>query len=64
MLAAHTAVAILLIGSGAVLVGLGEITQETYLAMVSGGIGLLSGGGTALALHHAFEQESDRREVK
>ncbi len=54
VLIAHTAVACLLIGSGGVLVALHDVTQETFLAMVSGGLGLLSGGGTALALHHAL----------
>ena len=58
VLIAHTFIAILLIGAGAVLVGFGHITQETYLAMVSGSIGLLSGGGTALALQNSLKTES------
>ena len=54
ILLVHSATAIALIATGGALVGIGAIGQDTLLAMVSGAVGLLSGGGTALALQHSL----------
>lgn len=51
----HASIAALLIVTGAVLIALTDIGQDTLLAMVSGAVGLLSGGGTALALERSLQ---------
>ena len=61
VLLVHATVTLALIVAGAVLVGIGAISQPTLLAMISGGVGLLSGGGTALALESAITHANGRR---
>lgn len=55
----HAGISVCLIVVGAILTGLGSITQDTYLAMVSGAVGLLSGGGTALALQNQIKRTAE-----
>lgn len=54
VLAVHGSIAFVLIVVGAVLIALGSIGQDTYLAMVSGALGLISGGGAAMAIHNSL----------
>ena len=63
VLIVHSLVTLALIVAGAVLVAMGAINQSTLLAMISGGVGLLSGGGTALALEGAITHATRRRDA-
>lgn len=54
VIAVHALIALVLIIIGAVLIALGSIGQDTYLAMVSGALGLISGGGAAMAIHNSL----------
>ncbi len=56
VLVVHAVVSLALIGVGAGLIASGSIGQDTFLAMISGALGLLSGGGTALALEHSISK--------
>ena len=53
VLIVHASIALTLIIVGAVLIATGSIGQDTFLALVSGGLGLVSGGGAAIALHNS-----------
>jgi Na+/glutamate symporter len=59
VLIVHGSVTVCLIVCGSVLVAMHAIGQSTLLAMISGGVGLLSGGGTALALQSAIQHGRD-----
>lgn len=54
----HAGIASLLIVTGTLLDALGSIGQDTLLAMISGAVGLLSGGGTAIALQQSLKPTS------
>lgn len=61
VLLVHAAITLALLVSGSVLVEMHAISQGTFLAMVSGGIGLLSGGGTALAIVRELDHHPNQK---
>lgn len=61
VLLVHAGLAMTLIISGGVLIAVGSIGQDTFLAMISGALGLVSGGGAAIALHNAFVSNTTPR---